>query len=1133
MSEAGRAAATQTTAQEKLAGSGLNLSKVLVAAATAYAALRSAMALVEEYRAQEQAVAKLDTTIASLGRNTAGLSARLQLLASQLQRDGVIGDEAIIEGASFLAMYSKITDDLLPRTIRVMADLAAKTGGDVTTAARAMGMAAEGSTGLLQRQGIIVSETAKKSGDFAQILDDVERAVGGTNQALGNTATGGMTQAKNALGEVNEEVGRLIANMSGKSGLNDAVKDGAGYWQKQAEEMNTAIEAGENWLLVVDKMLIKQLALRGTTAGFVDHVLRVSDTLRVAAEGEQIWKQSEGALAAVNRVRTSVGGITAPQFMASGTASGQSVELINKSTDAIHQYNQQLEEQLSLQKTNAAVSKARWDTEHGDLRYATELEKQRTIALAEQVDAHDAAERAAKKHAAEEKELIDFVMQTSGEVAAKQHNEMLEYDKNLKERVTRLRDEILSETELEEQHYQDSLKLLKLSENEKIEATMSYDDLRSHLEIEHQKNLTKIRDKEDADQLKKQKEQAKARAEMMMEPFKNAIRGIQSSFTDFFESVFHGGVNSFKDLARAIKDIFLRLAAEIASLMVFRPIVASILSSMGGTALASQLGLTGQLTGGGGFSLPGIPGMGNMFSGAGNFINNIGGMLGLGVPQAAVSATGIAGMAGTEGITQFFASAAGGNVAGMAPGAFSGASLTGVLGAGAMGYMGGGMFADMLGLNSQNGSIGGAIGASIGMMTPLGPVGALIGGALGSALGGLFGNDKDYPFTNAQVLVDKNGVATVGRVQSLDGGDDAAARKLAEAAVAQFNAMVAAQGYKFDKPFAFYVGSNTQRSGSDHLGTGFYAGSYGGFEGGASTTGLQSPEEAVNAAVQYALGQGKVTGPQKQFREMLDRMLNPLTAAESITEQFDALRDQAKELGLGKKVMGKIDLAEEQAQEQQQTQFTKGLKNMLEVMKSGFPALTQLRQQFLALREQAKELGVGLDLVKKAYREQLKDLRDSLKDQIRGVLDQAYQALNVSGLSSFRDSLSFSALAPGSPIDRFNTARDLLNQTATNALAGDNAAAQLFPQLAQELLTLGRDVYASGPQYAELFTQVNTTLNEVISNQQTIYEDLASSVSVTIQQTSQDQIAVLRDELGKLNDTLLDVKAELRKTRAA
>lgn len=187
------------------------MQRTLVAAVTTMVSFAAARKFVDAFKEQEQAVAALDASIASMGRTTEGLSGQLQTLASQVQRDGIIGDEALIKGQSFLSTYSKITDDLLPRTTWVMADLAAKMGGDTVQAANLLGKASMGMTGELARIGITLSDATKESKDFEAIISEIEQQVGGMNAALGRTATGGIQQFSNAWGDVQEQLGRVIA----------------------------------------------------------------------------------------------------------------------------------------------------------------------------------------------------------------------------------------------------------------------------------------------------------------------------------------------------------------------------------------------------------------------------------------------------------------------------------------------------------------------------------------------------------------------------------------------------------------------------------------------------------------------------------------------------------------------------------------------------------------------------------------------------------------------------------------------------------------------------------------------------------------------------------------------------------
>lgn len=107
----------------------------------------------------------------------------------------------------------------------------------------------------------------------------------------------------------------------------------------------------------------------------------------------------------------------------------------------------------------------------------------------------------------------------------------------------------------------------------------------------------------DAQQIAKQQADAdKAADKLMLEPFKNAIDGVQNAFTSMFEDLFDGGINSFKDFASSVLDVFKTLAAEIATLLVFKPILGGLIggASGGGGGIGGLLG--GFLGGGSGGS---------------------------------------------------------------------------------------------------------------------------------------------------------------------------------------------------------------------------------------------------------------------------------------------------------------------------------------------------------------------------------------------------------------------------------------------------------------------------------------------------------------------------------------------------
>ncbi len=163
---------------------------------------------------------------------------------------------------------------------------------------------------------------------------------------------------------------------------------------------------------------------------------------------------------------------------------------------------------------------------------------------------------------------------------------------------------------------------------------------------------------------KQQEELAKKSADLWNQPILRAAENMQDAFTDAFEKIFSGGVNSFSDLSGQIKGIFTRLLAEIASVQLVQPLA----SGLFGGLLSAPGGASGGGAGGalnllgnastlsslfGGPSLSGALGLGGISSAIGNSI--AGAITGtaalpasfIGAPTAAQAAT--AGLGATIG----------------------------------------------------------------------------------------------------------------------------------------------------------------------------------------------------------------------------------------------------------------------------------------------------------------------------------------------------------------------------------------------------------------------------------------------------------------------------------------------------
>lgn len=165
---------------------------------------------VQAYAEQEQAVTELNTALKNNGDYTEQNTKALQGQASALQKTTAFADEDIIAAQAQLAMYGLTTTQIQQVTAATL-DLATKQGVDASTAAQTMGKSIGTTTNALGRMGIEVEGAAGSTERLGMALAGVNRIAGGQAAAFGTTLAGSMIMAKNAMGEVGETVGMVLA----------------------------------------------------------------------------------------------------------------------------------------------------------------------------------------------------------------------------------------------------------------------------------------------------------------------------------------------------------------------------------------------------------------------------------------------------------------------------------------------------------------------------------------------------------------------------------------------------------------------------------------------------------------------------------------------------------------------------------------------------------------------------------------------------------------------------------------------------------------------------------------------------------------------------------------------------------
>ena len=575
-----------------------------------------------------------------------------------------------------------------------------------------------------------------------------------------------------------------------------------------------------------------------------------------------------------------------------------------------------------------------------------------------------------------------------------------------------------------------------------------------------------------ADYLQTLRDQERAAQEAYQQPFLNAIGSVQGAFADMFESVFEGGVNSFGELANAVKRIMIKLAAEVATLMVFRPIVGGTLSASGLPGLGAQLtgspigggsgGGLGSFTGGG-IPTPPTSFLGDGF-GIGSSINSFGSSFGFAQTASSLTAAGSGGGAFAAGVA---------GPPSLAGGTFGATTLTGMLGGVGAGF-GTGMFVNsLLGGNETGGMVGSGLGATagaiIGSVVPvIGTViGGMIGGALGGAVGGLFGSSGGVG-PNAAARVIGSSVSPelgfrIGGSGADNGGNLAGVKAEAQKAVDALNGIKDALDLGFTNTVSQTLGATNNFIGQ-----------------GRGVGGFRSAEALVNAF----MSRGGFSSENKD----IERIVKGSTA-KTLQENITLLSSIP---GLIGPVTSAFDLA------------TKAVND-----------------NFDKIAEKATKFGLSITKVEAGRAKAMEDLR--LQAQAPFIAD----AMNV---VQFLNAQSLSGGSSLSPTERLAEAQRQYEDILGRVQGGEAGLGGALTSAASNFLAFGRAQFASSGAFAGIESSVRGDLLDVAENISS--EDFfQAQIEATRQQT--EVIADGQDQSNSLLDILIKEIQTLRREMAA
>ena len=207
---------------------GRGLRRLALAAAAAGAAIGAALFSRASIRAafeQQDAVNQLNSALFQTGQFSEETSRSLQDFASEVQRVTRFGDEAVLAQLAYSQSLGA-TVDQSKQLITASADLAAALGVDLASANRQLTQTLGGTAGTLGRiipelRGLTEEQLRAGAG-----IDIISEKFAGFAERDASSLTGQIQQAKNAFGDLQEEIGFLVTRSPGLSRATRALTDG-------------------------------------------------------------------------------------------------------------------------------------------------------------------------------------------------------------------------------------------------------------------------------------------------------------------------------------------------------------------------------------------------------------------------------------------------------------------------------------------------------------------------------------------------------------------------------------------------------------------------------------------------------------------------------------------------------------------------------------------------------------------------------------------------------------------------------------------------------------------------------------------------------------------------------------------
>lgn len=200
---------TLNSAGSQIATIGQNIAAGFIAAFSVQQAIAFGRAAVDAFIEAEENANRLKFAITEVNNETEATFDRLIKQSSELQAISIFSDDDIQRAQTALATFG-LTGDQIEALIPKILDLASANKIDLATATDAAIRAFEGQTRGLVTLGVKFDDTGSRLGNYNKLMEETAKFTGATEEAT-TTLSGSLEQAKNQVGELEEEIGEGLA----------------------------------------------------------------------------------------------------------------------------------------------------------------------------------------------------------------------------------------------------------------------------------------------------------------------------------------------------------------------------------------------------------------------------------------------------------------------------------------------------------------------------------------------------------------------------------------------------------------------------------------------------------------------------------------------------------------------------------------------------------------------------------------------------------------------------------------------------------------------------------------------------------------------------------------------------------